>query len=174
MLEPGKIALDGLLDRRGFGRRCDEAIAKAGKEPLSLIVCDLDRFERVNAEVGHAEADSTLRRVARAISGSVRPIDEVATIGGDHFGILLPGADELEALEVAERVRAAVRDALADNPVPVTISCGVSTLGSGGNREDLLQAADDALGAAKSLGRDRTVVAAANGDGPEKRVVFAI
>jgi diguanylate cyclase (GGDEF)-like protein len=159
-------SVTGLSNRRGFNLRCDLELARTRRDhaTLSLIACDLDRFKRVNDELGHDEGDVALRTVAEAIRAEVRTVDAVGRLGGEEFGIVLPGADQEEATSIAERVRVGVRDAFATHSVPITISCGVATVGGPGeSRETLLQTADEALYEAKRRGRNRTVVAGPDG-----------
>jgi diguanylate cyclase (GGDEF)-like protein len=161
-------ALTGLANRRGFNQRCDLEIDRAEREegPVSVIVCDLDLFKRVNDELGHDRGDVALRTAAIAIRDAVRKIDAVGRLGGEEFGIVLPGADVDEAMAVAERVRRGVKAAFTGHAVPLTISSGVATRIGGGSREGLLRSADHAMYEAKRLGRDRALTAT-NGHRPE-------
>jgi diguanylate cyclase (GGDEF)-like protein len=155
-----------LANRRGFNEHCDREIARAARDrrSLSLILCDMDFFKRVNDQFGHDQGDLALRAAANAIRGSVRGIDVVGRLGGEEFGIVLPGADQSAAMVVADRIRESVREAFADHPVSLTVSCGVATLSEkAARREALLRAADEALYEAKGLGRDRSVAAPATG-----------
>ncbi len=125
---------------------------------LSLVICDLDRFKKVNDQLGHEEGDDALRRAAAAIVRAVRSIDIVFRLGGKEFGVLLPNPDTLEAYAVAERIRLSIQDDFAEYPVPLTASCGVATRRKGSfDRKRLLRAADDALYRAKGAGRNRSV-----------------
>jgi len=156
-----------VANRRGFNERFKIELGRARltRRPLSLVICDLDRFKDVNDALGHDEGDQALHRAASAISASVRSIDAVARLGGEEFSVLLPDAGGAEAYEVAERVRVSVLDAFSDYPVPLTTSCGVATLDGGGPRArgDLFRAADGALYEAKEAGRNCTRVAGAAG-----------
>ena len=157
-------AVTGILNRRGFDDSCDTELARAKREglPVSVVVCDIDHFKRVNDELGHDQGDEALRAAAAAIRSSVRAVDVVGRIGGEEFGIALPGANEAAALVVADRVRASVREAFAGHQVALTVSCGVASVARAeSGRESLLRAADRALYEAKGLGRDRSVVASA-------------
>lgn len=155
-------ALTTLANRRGFDERFDLELGRARRtgRPLSLMLFDLDRFKAVNDRLGHGEGDRALRRAALVIRESVRAIDSVGRLGGEEFGVLLPDVAGEEALEIGERIRIAVRDAFADDEVPLTASCGLATMAR--NEEglpELMQSADSALYRAKKEGRDRTVVA---------------
>ena len=156
--------LTGLLNRRFFDEAVETAFAasaRAGSE-LSLIVLDLDRFSEVNNVHGHAIGDAVLRRVARAMAGVVRTSDIVARYGGEEFVVIAPGSGRDDAVQLAERIRAAVATE-ANRPidglvVPLTISAGVaSRLGDEADGRALFRAADSALLAAKRGGRDRVV-----------------
>ena len=156
--------LTGLLNRRYFDEAVETAFAAAARSQreLSLIVFDLDRFSEVNNVHGHAVGDAVLRRVARAMAAVIRTGDTVARYGGEEFVVIAPGATRDEAIQVAERVRAAVA-AETSRPVdgldvPITVSAGVaSRLGDEADGRALFRAADSALLAAKRAGRDRVV-----------------
>jgi diguanylate cyclase (GGDEF)-like protein len=159
-------SLTDLLNRRGFQRIFDTELERArrGDQPLSLIVGDLDRFKRVNDLHGHAAGDAVLRRVADAIRGAKRGFDSAARIGGEEFALLAPDADEHGAYMLAERIRAAVFEALTEQGEEgqLTISFGISTFPLHGQSADgLLRTADQALYAAKRLGRNRSVISSA-------------
>jgi diguanylate cyclase (GGDEF)-like protein len=157
--------LTDLLNRRGFQEVFDLELERArrGDKPLSLIVGDLDRFKRVNDAHGHAAGDAVLRRVADAIRSAKRGFDRAARVGGEEFAVLAPDADENGAYMLAERIRAAVNEAFADQEdASLTISFGISTHPLHGQSADaLLRTADQALYAAKRLGRNRTVISSA-------------
>ena len=157
--------LTELLNRRGFQEVFDDELERARRadQPLSLIVGDLDRFKQVNDVYGHAAGDAVLVRVADAIRGAKRGFDRAARVGGEEFAILAPGSDEHGGYMLAERIRAAVHEAFADQDTwPLTISFGISTHPLHGQSADgLLRTADQALYAAKRLGRNRSVISSA-------------
>jgi diguanylate cyclase (GGDEF)-like protein/putative nucleotidyltransferase with HDIG domain len=158
-------ALTDLLNRRGFQNVFDTELERArrGEMPLSLIVGDLDRFKRVNDIHGHAAGDAVLKRVADAIGNAKRGFDSAARVGGEEFAVLAPDCDEHGAYMLAERIRAAVHEALsAQEEAALTISFGISTFPLHGQSADgLLRTADQALYAAKRLGRNRSVISSA-------------
>jgi diguanylate cyclase (GGDEF)-like protein len=164
-----------VLGRRQIRELCESAVAREGDRGgvLSLVVCALDGFKRIGDELGDQRRDELLAVAAEAVSAGVREGDAVGSLGGEFFAVVLPGADELEALEIAERVRERIARASEDEGTPLTATCGVATLGAEGRVGELLRAAADALSTARVLGSDRTV-AAASGNGFEKRVVFSI
>ncbi len=133
------------------------------RRPLSLLVVDLDRFKAVNDTHGHEAGDAILRRVAEAIRGAVRDVDFAARFGGEELVVLLPETMLRAAVEVAERVRAAVEGTpliFEGVPIPVTASIGVSACPECAEDPDgLFASADQALYAAKESGRNRVVAA---------------
>jgi diguanylate cyclase (GGDEF)-like protein len=153
-------SLTALANRRGFDERFKLEVARAARtgRPLSLIICDLDRFKMVNDELGHGEGDAALRRAAAAIAASVRSIDAVSRLGGEEFAILLPNASQVEAFVVAERIRMGVLEEFAEHPVPLTASCGFACLdGDRADAQKLFHGADAALYRAKRAGRNCSI-----------------
>jgi diguanylate cyclase (GGDEF)-like protein len=158
--------LTDLLNRRGFQVGFDMELERARRadQPLSLIVGDLDRFKRVNDAFGHVTGDTVLKRVAEAIRGAKRGFDSAARVGGEEFAVLAPDCDEHGAYMLAERIRAAVHEAVSEQQeeTQLTISFGISTFPLHGQSADgLLRSADQALYAAKRLGRNRSVISSA-------------
>ena len=151
--------LTGLLNRRGFDEGLERELSRMdrGGVPPALVLCDLDRFKDVNDALGHPAGDLVLQRVAAAFSSAVRDIDVIARIGGEEFGVVLPGTDEAGALAVAERLRTAIEQDFAGDGVTLTTSCGLATAADHPAPDALLRAADTALYAAKQLGRNRAV-----------------
>jgi diguanylate cyclase (GGDEF)-like protein len=160
-------SLSGLANRRGFDARLAADWQHAGKfgRPVALLMIDVDHFKLFNDRYGHVEGDVCLRRIGKLLRDSVRSGDDLpARYGGEEFSLLLPGADIDTALKRGERLRRDVEDlCIAHASAPsghVTISIGVASLVPGvtKNAEDLVEAADVALYAAKRRGRN-TVVA---------------
>ena len=149
-----------IANRREFDQRIGLELDRAARtdRPLSLVVCDLDRFKAVNDALGHDEGDVALRRAAAAIASAVRAVDAVARLGGEEFGVILPETDRERATKVAERIRLAVSDEFSAYAFPLTASCGVAcTEDVEPSQEALFRAADGALYLAKREGRDRVV-----------------
>jgi diguanylate cyclase (GGDEF)-like protein len=156
--------LTGLLNRRGFEEAFDVEIERARRteQSLSVIVGDLDRFKEVNDSYGHPAGDEALRRVGQALRDSKRSWDAAARVGGEEFAILAPDTDEHGAYVLAERIRQRIETAFLSAPGPLTASFGiVSYPVHGQTAETLLQAGDQALYAAKQLGRNRSVISSA-------------
>lgn len=156
--------LTGLLNRREFDRILEEERERALRfgHTVALIMVDIDHFKSVNDTHGHPVGDVVLREVARRVSSQVRTVDRVARFGGEEFGVILVHADRVAALEVANKLCAAVRrdPILAGETLPlnITISAGVAILPTDAADEaTLLSRADKALYVAKSGGRNRAV-----------------
>jgi diguanylate cyclase (GGDEF)-like protein len=159
-------ALTGLANRRTFDATLNhdwEQAARAGR-PMALIMIDVDHFKRYNDTYGHPAGDACLRTVATAIADAVRQsTDTAARYGGEEFAIILPEADVMAAMKVADRV---VRQIAALN-VPhrgapsgrLSISAGVAAInpGAGNSAQWLIDAADTALYRAKNSGRNKAV-----------------
>ncbi len=166
-----KLLYDPLTEvgnRRLFERDLDRELARAARqrEPLSVLMIDVDRFKSYNDEFGHLAGDACLRRVGRCVASVLqRKTDVVARWGGEEFAVLLPRTDAAGARRIAEAARKAVHElheSAADLRRPVTASVGVATVQGERRvaRHVLLSAADAALYAAKANGRDRVEVAA--------------
>jgi diguanylate cyclase (GGDEF)-like protein len=156
--------LTGVLNRRALDRllareteRCESGGATA-----AVLALDIDHFKVINDTHGHAMGDAALRAFAERIRGQLRQSDHLARLGGEEFIVLLPGAPLFKAVEIAERLRAAVAEApLVDVPrVAVTVSIGVAVRLPGETGPGLLARADAAAYAAKRAGRDRVEAAA--------------
>jgi diguanylate cyclase len=162
--------LTGLLNRRGFERRLEEALAEYAKTgtPSVLILFDLDHFKPINDEGGHALGDEMLRRVAQVVAWEVRRSDHVARQGGDEFAVLLPSCTLKQAGEIAESLRRAVSEVTVSNEgkvYSITLSMGVTAMQEGDDSiEPVLARADQASYQAKSAGRNTVVIAASDED----------
>jgi diguanylate cyclase (GGDEF)-like protein len=156
-------ALTGLANRRHFLAFADAEVARARQlgGPLALAILDLDRFKEINDRHGHARGDDVLRHFAVLLRNAAGETGLAARLGGEEFAWLLPGAAERDALARCDALRVQVRDLLRTEPgVAVTVSIGVALLGARhGDRTTLMAAADAALYAAKSGGRDQVRLA---------------
>ena len=156
--------LTGLDNRRYTEQQLDMMYAHSERlgEPLSCVMCDLDRFKSVNDTYGHHAGDAVLKQLAGILKREAREIDRVGRFGGEEFVILLPGTVLDAAVTFAERVRKEIEShtftfdggtlqrtasfGVAAWPHPRITSC-----------EGIMRAADDALYVAKETGRNRVV-----------------
>jgi len=153
--------LSGLWNRRYFDQRLLQEFSEAQRHqrPLSLIICDVDRFKRLNDQFGHPFGDRVVERVAQILS-SGRGSDIACRYGGEEFGVILPSTPLERALEVAERHREGIESQMwtGQPDLVVTTSFGVADLqrlDPGASMKDLVEAADAALRNAKNSGRNR-------------------
>ena len=157
-------ALTGLVNRREFERRLDEATESARRGEAAHMLCylDLDRFKIVNDTSGHLAGDSMLREVAKLLREAVRDSDTVARLGGDEFGMLLVGCPLDKARQIADdvcRSIATYRFVWHDRVFNVGVSIGLIEIGrEAGSVEQLLAAADSACYVAKNEGAGRVSV----------------
>ena len=164
-----KDSLTGLFNRRSFDQalQAEWLRARRTKRPLALLFADVDHFKLFNDRHGHQRGDECLRAVATIIGErAFRPTDLAARYGGEEFAIVLPETDRDGALEVAERIRTGVLEmrlahGAAGAGAHVTISVGVALMSGDelGGADQLLSQADQALYAAKRLGRNRITCA---------------
>ena len=155
--------LTGLLNRKALTDRFAELAEQAALtgEPITLVMCDIDRFKTINDEHGHERGDAVLKQVAYVIRRSLRSFELIYRLGGDEFLIVLPGATFTTAGELAEGARRALEVARPGG-LEVTVSMGVASASGEVAFEPLFRAADEALYRAKHDGRNR-VVAASDG-----------
>ena len=151
-------ALTGLVNRREFERRLQEAmdLAQTGDAAHALCYLDLDRFKVVNDTCGHTAGDNMLREVASIIKEAVRDSDTVGRIGGDEFALLLVGCPLEKARQIADDVVHSVSDyrfVWKDKIFNIGVSVGLVEIGRGGGAiEDLMNSADSACYVAKKQG----------------------
>ncbi|WP_245748339.1 sensor domain-containing diguanylate cyclase [Vreelandella subterranea] len=156
--------LTGLLNRRGFERRLDDAFADFQKTstPSALLLFDLDHFKPINDEGGHALGDEMLRRIAQVVAWEVRRSDHVARQGGDEFGVLLPSCTLSQARKIAESLCQSVGEISVvheGKEYSVTLSIGVTTFHEDdGSTDDAVARADAGSYAAKDNGRNGVVI----------------
>jgi len=165
--------LTELVNRRAAMHHIRRAMALARRQggPLGFIMMDLDHFKQVNDTHGHPTGDAVLAHVARVLKGRMRESDLLVRYGGEEFLVVLPDADLADTVKVAETLRRMVQD----NPatcgsveVPIRASLGVCTAQPGQDVtiDEAINRADEALYAAKGLGRN-CVVAWEEAFGPQ-------
>ncbi len=158
-------AMTGLLNRREFDRRVNEAMDATRNDGRSYVLCylDLDLFKTINDVCGHLAGDELLRQIGTQLRNAVRPEDAVARIGGDEFAILLEDCPLEEGVGIGDAIRRTIREYrfIWDNKsFDVAASIGIVGVSpSAGALEDILRTADDACRRAKAEGRNRVHVA---------------
>jgi diguanylate cyclase len=158
--------LTGLPNRRAYDQQLAQEHARWKRfgQPLALLVFDVDDFKQVNDTFGHKSGDRALVLIARALGENRRETDLVARLGGEEFVVLLPGAEEADALRIAEQMRAAVAGCglhAHQQPVRITVSGGLAVFRGDEDPEAVFERADAALYQAKRNGKNRVEVAAA-------------
>jgi diguanylate cyclase (GGDEF)-like protein len=162
--------LTGIANRQSFMEGAERMLARAkrSKEPLAVVMFDLDHFKAINDGHGHSTGDQVIRQFVRVVRDAMRPTDLFGRIGGEEFALALPGVDADTAFARADRIRIEFcRSSFAtvnEEILSATVSAGISA-GSGATIAALLADADDALYRAKAAGRNRVVKAGGPGKG---------
>jgi diguanylate cyclase len=141
----------------------------------ALMVIDVDHFKAVNDRFGHISGDEALRMISGEIKECLREHDLVGRIGGEEFGVFLPGANRREAGVVAERIRASVNATMFSpqgGPVPLSVSVGATVNTSRSSFKEMFKMADECLYVAKNNGRNRVEFSDPNirGDAPSTAI----
>jgi diguanylate cyclase (GGDEF)-like protein len=160
-------ALTGCFNRRSFEMQLERDLHMATRlrQPVSLIMLDVDHFKRVNDTHGHDAGDVALRMLAQALREELRGVDTAARYGGEEFAVILPSADSEGAHVVAERLRARVEKMEVPVVGNITASFGIATFPvHAGSRDLLVTTADRALYEAKRAGRNRVCAPATPAD----------
>jgi len=155
--------LTGLANRRCFDDTLQAEWARAlrHRQPLSLLMVDVDNFKAYNDANGHLGGDECLKRIATAVASEMRANDLVARYGGEEFAVILPNQSLKGAASVAERIRTRVEQLQVPNRLAagqhVTVSIGAATALASPDTEasELVATADAALYRAKHMGRNR-------------------
>jgi diguanylate cyclase (GGDEF)-like protein len=160
MREARTDALTGLRNRRALEEAAATEVKRSARaaSPLSVMLCDIDHFKRVNDLHGHDAGDHVIRAVAECLRGVARESDSLGRWGGEEFLVILPDTDEREAAIVAERMRASIEQAWMPltGAAHVTASFGVSMIPVDEPHawDAGVRLADDALYRAKADGRN--------------------
>jgi diguanylate cyclase (GGDEF)-like protein len=162
--------LTGMFNRRHFREVFEQLLQHAheSRQPISLMLIDLDHFKQVNDEYGHLAGDECLRALARTLNKclSAETGAVIARFGGEEFVVVLPGVSSPGILDIAERVRQHIHGEsvhYAGRDIRITASIGVHSVppGASASADEVLHYADDALYSAKNAGRNRVHAAAA-------------
>jgi diguanylate cyclase (GGDEF)-like protein len=156
--------LTSLHNHRYFQEHLTKEVKRAGraKEPLALILIDIDHFKIWNDRLGHSGGDDILRRIAEIMQQLIRETDLLARYGGEEFALILPNTELDGAIALAEKIRSTVAETrfFIDPPSErqaLTVSVGVSIFH--GHKRSFFDEADQALYRAKAAGRDCVMVA---------------
>lgn len=159
--------LSGLLNRRAFNHIVERELLRCQRtrQPLCLLLLDLDHFKAINDRFGHPLGDAVIKRMATLLSSQVRGLDSLARLGGEEFMLLLSDCDREQGLQIAEKLRQLIESQLQvvdGKAVAVTVSIGMSYLDAGqlSSYDSLYVASDRALYSAKQEGRNRVKMAA--------------
>lgn len=154
--------LTGLYNHRMFYTLLEDEIARTRryKRSVALLMLDIDHFKRVNDSYGHVAGDRILEGLARLLEKTARHEDLVCRYGGEEISIILPEANVQMAMQMAERLRVAVEQAIFNDDngeaIRITVSLGTAALPElAATLPELMLAADTALYAAKEGGRNR-------------------
>lgn len=157
-------ALTGILNRGAFTTLVEAYLAEVRAEERrgALLVVDADHFKSINDRFGHDRGDSALTAIAQTIKSMLRGADIVGRIGGEEFGVFLPGSSLAQAQAVAERIRSGVVDAdfaPDGSRIPLTVSVGGAVFEKRLPFGDLFRVADQQLYVAKRHGRNSACIA---------------
>lgn len=163
--ESGTDALTGIANRKTFDRELENALRglREEKEPMALLMCDIDFFKKFNDNWGHQTGDQVLRLVAASISENIKGRDTAARYGGEEFAIILRQTKIDDAINLANQIRASiekrklVKKSTGDVLGSITVSIGVTEAFADDTSEDLIQRADKCLYRAKQTGRNRVI-----------------
>jgi len=154
-------SLTGLYNHRAFHDRLREELQRASRshDSVALLMLDIDDFKRVNDVYGHGTGDEVLRNLAATLRAAVRGSDVVCRLGGEEFGVILPGCDEALALGSAERITDALSTFEVEAAGRITISVGLAYGPQHAmNPRELVACAETAMMTAKARGKNQIVV----------------
>jgi diguanylate cyclase (GGDEF)-like protein len=152
--------LTGVLNRRAILLQIENELSRAKRDSkqISISMLDLDHFKKINDTFGHLAGDAVLRESMNRVEETIRTYDSVGRFGGEEFIVVLPGANQADAFNIAERVRLKMDEKNAEVDgvsIPFTISQGVATCNGKSTVDELIAKADEALYRAKENGRNR-------------------
>lgn len=151
--------MTGMLNRENFFAALEGSRRKSDRG--ALLIIDADHFKKINDSYGHLTGDKALLEIAAAISSGVRAGDVLGRVGGEEFAAFLVGANDKEAMRVAERIRRQVEmirfQPVDERVLPLTVSIGGTPCAFDANVSELMRAADKRLYEAKGSGRNRAI-----------------
>ena len=154
--------LTGVFNRRHAMHELNRKAAMAARHldhPFSAIMFDVDHFKQINDGHGHEQGDAVLQAVARCVLAALRTEDTLARMGGEEFLVLMPSTDDEGAMQLAERLRLAVKQVTYGNHQSVAASFGVAVFEPGETVANFLRRVDLAMYRSKHGGRDRVTLA---------------
>ncbi|MDH7944857.1 GGDEF domain-containing protein [Pseudohongiella sp. SYSU M77423] len=153
--------LTGLLNRSRLDSVLQEEINRHQRsgQPLSVVLCDLDHFKRINDNYGHLTGDQVLIETAALIRESMRKTDHSGRWGGEEFLLICPDTSTDATHTIIDKLRRATAGASLPHALQISLSFGIATWRASESSDQLLKRADDALYEAKRSGRDRIVLA---------------
>lgn len=160
-LESRKDSLTGLLNRRGlfeFGEYEIQRVART-KEPLTVVMFDIDNFKKINDTLGHVAGDAVLKSIGGVFHQHLRQMDAAARYGGDEFALILPITKAARAKQVVNRLIGLINKKLPDSPsgISVTVGCCTMTANSQLSFKALFKATDDFMYEGKKTGKNQVL-----------------
>jgi diguanylate cyclase (GGDEF)-like protein len=157
-------SLTGLLNHTSFKERLRAEVARGRRlhQPLSVALLDIDHFKRVNDTYGHPAGDRVIKSLARLLKQRLRGADVIGRYGGEEFAVALPETPLSGAIQALDNLRMSFANIVqisGENTFQVTLSCGVTEVGEAMDGDSSIQAADEALYAAKHGGRNQVCAA---------------
>ncbi|BFM13865.1 GGDEF domain-containing protein [Maricurvus nonylphenolicus] len=156
--------LTELPNREAYSERVHEEFKRWQRyqRPLTLAVCDIDHFKRINDTYGHQAGDRVLKVLSRGIAKRLREVDFMARYGGEEFVLVLPETQAQQAHSALDKIREAIAQTpfhFKEAPVQITLSMGIAEFSEGDTVEKVFARADKQLYVAKEQGRNRCLVA---------------
>jgi len=173
--------LTTLNNRRSLEKIAETELARSNRnnQTLSIIMCDIDYFKKINDQYGHLSGDSILIQFSDLIKKNLRKDDIAARYGGEEFLFLLPNTDAEQALDVAEKLREIIArnifTSTGMDTLSITASFGVTTnTDHAVNWDNMVQAADSALYEAKQSGRNKVIKGTINSHSADNRNILVL
>ncbi|MFL0799036.1 MAG: GGDEF domain-containing protein [Agarilytica sp.] len=171
--------LTGLPNRAAYNERAFHELRRFKRyhRPLSLAVCDIDHFKKINDQYGHRAGDKSLALIAKYLESKFRTVDFVARLGGEEFVMILPETNEDQAARVLDKIRDAIAKIpfkFNKKPFQISVSFGISQFVADDTMESVFERADKALYAAKTNGRNQVRIESAPEKKKDKHVISVL
>ena len=160
--EAMRDVLTGIPNRLAYEERIFSELARSKRygKPFVCLVVDVDHFKKVNDTFGHPAGDRVLKIIAEVLQDNIRAADFVARFGGEEFIVLMPETEQKAGLKVAEKLCRKIDRCdfyYRENPVPISISGGLTESTAEDNAESIFERADNAMYEAKQAGRNNII-----------------